>query len=396
MKLTIMGKDQLRTLIKDADVEYDEAINDLNVVNSHIYTYSKEIGLDIEMPDRTLKSYLQNFNNDYTYIEHAFEKIFRSKFLGSQGVEELYCKHFAPLSIIIPCYNSGETYVKTLHSINSQNLHDDQFKNLDVILVDDGSDIPVKSVLDKAKLNLKFSYQVLRLDPNSGLASARNAGLSIAKNQIIVFLDSDVVLSKNYLFEHSLRNSLIPNAIFVSFKQNVDPANPLLSERSILEGLNTPNISNDLRVRKIIQDHSLGLYEISGKMAVEILGATNYFKDLSYGRSLGIYDLPSMVVGHNMSCRKENILAVGGFSNNFKGWGMEDSYLGAKMIAEGNFIIPILSCGVYHIDHPPRSGSEEKKKQELELNLLKYKELLSSNYIPSINQSMSDLKFITT
>ena len=71
---------------------------------------------------------------------------------------------------------------------------------------------------------------------------------------------------------------------------------------------------------------------------------------------------------------------IGGFSNYFKGWGLEDSYFGSKMIAEGNYVIPVLSCGVYHIDHPPRSGSEKKKLQELEGNLARYKELLDKSY----------------
>ena len=57
---------------------------------------------------------------------------------------------------------------------------------------------------------------------------------------------------------------------------------------------------------------------------------------------------------------------------------MEDVYFGLKTISNGNYIIPILSCGVYHIDHPPRSGSSEKKKKEYKANTRIIDSLLDS------------------
>ena len=71
-----------------------------------------------------------------------------------------------------------------------------------------------------------------------------------------------------------------------------------------------------------------------------------------------------MVTGHNFSVKKDLVLQSSPFSHLFKGWGMEDVYFGLRMISNGNFIIPVLSSGVFHIDHPPRSGSPEQKKQE--------------------------------
>jgi hypothetical protein len=39
------------------------------------------------------------------------------------------------------------------------------------------------------------------------------------------------------------------------------------------------------------------------------------------------------------------------------------------MVSAGNFIIPVLSSGVLHVDHPPRSGSLEAKERELKSNI---------------------------
>jgi hypothetical protein len=78
-----------------------------------------------------------------------------------------------------------------------------------------------------------------------------------------------------------------------------------------------------------------------------------------------------------MVIKKSFLQKVNGFGNEFNGWGLEDTFFGAKVISSGNFIIPLLSTGVYHINHPPRSGSEENKQKEYDENLSKYKELIN-------------------
>ena len=83
-----------------------------------------------------------------------------------------------------------------------------------------------------------------------------------------------------------------------------------------------------------------------------------------------------MVVGHNISLNKNLIERTGGFSNNFVGWGLEDTCFGARAIASGAFVIPVLKTGVLHINHPPRSGSESKQNKEYEENLKIYKNLI--------------------
>lgn len=56
---------------------------------------------------------------------------------------------------------------------------------------------------------------------------------------------------------------------------------------------------------------------------------------------------------------------------------MEDVYIGAKMIAWGIKIIPVLSCSVLHIDHLPRSLSLDQKFSELINNIKIYEKKLS-------------------
>jgi len=176
--------------------------------------------------------------------------------------------------------------------------------------------------------------------------------------------------------EISIRNIFIPTAVFVTFKQNIEKDNEKISLKNIQKGLAVPNPSLDMRITKKIDQNVPGVYAINREKYIEILSETDCFKQFGYGRKVGIFDLPAMVVSHNVSTRRKNFFRAGGFSNEFIGWGMEDSFFGARMIARRNFIIPILSTGVYHIDHLPRSGSEEEKEKEFKINLAKYKKLM--------------------
>lgn len=89
------------------------------------------------------------------------------------------------LSIIIPTYNRNEYIVKLLDK-----LHNQMKDNVEVIVVDDHSDIPLE----------KSWFKYVYLDENSGGASIpRNVGLDIAKGDYIAFIDADDMVSDDYI-----------------------------------------------------------------------------------------------------------------------------------------------------------------------------------------------------
>lgn len=94
------------------------------------------------------------------------------------------------LSIIIPAHNSSSTLTRLLSSI-----HQERVKNLEIIVVDDGSD-------EKFKIkNLKFKIKHYFLKKNLGPAHARNFGAQKAKGEVLVFLDADVIVQPGTLKE---------------------------------------------------------------------------------------------------------------------------------------------------------------------------------------------------
>ncbi|MBZ4664696.1 MAG: glycosyl transferase family 2 [Caloramator sp.] len=102
------------------------------------------------------------------------------------------------VSVIIPMYNVEKYISDTLESVLNQT-----YKNLEIIIIDDGStdksvDI-VTSFKDKFN-NIQYIYQ-----KNSGVSSARNKGIYNAKGEYIAFLDSDDLWEKTKIEKQMYR-----------------------------------------------------------------------------------------------------------------------------------------------------------------------------------------------
>lgn len=111
------------------------------------------------------------------------------------------------LSIVIPTHNSRKTVYDLLLSINGSRFHN--FKNSEVIIVDDGSTDQTVQVVKSIVPQMKMPVHVTLLKRNLGPAQARNLGVKKAHGNYILFLDSDVVLAKNTLrfaFEFAKKN----------------------------------------------------------------------------------------------------------------------------------------------------------------------------------------------
>ena len=89
------------------------------------------------------------------------------------------------LSIILPIYNTAKYIRESLESILNQTYSD-----FEIICVDDGStDNSLEIVKDLAKKDTRIV--VVELGKNGGIATARNAGITIARGSFIAFADAD-------------------------------------------------------------------------------------------------------------------------------------------------------------------------------------------------------------
>lgn len=93
-------------------------------------------------------------------------------------------------SIIIPVYNRPDEVSELLESLSLQTR-----KDFEVIIVEDGSTVPCKEVVDryKDKLEIRYIYK-----ENEGRSIARNVGIEASKGRWLVFFDSDCVIPPEY------------------------------------------------------------------------------------------------------------------------------------------------------------------------------------------------------
>lgn len=99
------------------------------------------------------------------------------------------------VDIIIPVYNVRPYVEQCLQSVINQTTRD-----INVIIVDDGSTDGSASVCDKYSMlsNVKVIHQT-----NGGLSSARNTGLNNSNSEYVMFVDSDDWIEQNTV-EHLL------------------------------------------------------------------------------------------------------------------------------------------------------------------------------------------------
>lgn len=96
------------------------------------------------------------------------------------------------VSVVVPVYNVKEYLVNCLDSIVSQT-----YKNIQIILVDDGSSDGSTCI---CKQYAKEDDRVeLIYKENGGLSDARNFGIQRAKGEYITFIDSDDCVSRYYV-----------------------------------------------------------------------------------------------------------------------------------------------------------------------------------------------------
>ncbi|MBS1548609.1 MAG: glycosyltransferase [Bacteroidetes bacterium] len=105
------------------------------------------------------------------------------------------------LSIIIAIYNRKDELFELLQSLTFQTD-----KDFEIIIVDDGSVINLLPTIESFKETLKIQYFK---KSNSGPGLSRNYGSERAQNEWLIFVDSDVIVEKDYI--QNIKNNLQHN-----------------------------------------------------------------------------------------------------------------------------------------------------------------------------------------
>ena len=192
------------------------------------------------------------------------------------------------LTIVIPTYNEQERLFNAVNSLSKQEYP----ANLaEIIVIDDASpeSINEQSLTRGA---LPFELKVFRNCKNQGRARSRNTGIQNASGEIIVFLDSDMTVTPNFLSAHA------------EFHQN----------KSAAIGIGNIVWANE------IPDNSLTRYVSNRGVHQTSISDEVPFKCFVTGNS----SVPKTLLNH-----------VGLFDEDFRTYGGEDLELGVRLHLSG-------------------------------------------------------------
>lgn len=122
-------------------------------------------------------------------------------------------------SVIIPIYNVEKYLKRCVNSVLEQS-----YKNIEIILVDDGSPDNCPKICDEYA-HIDYRVKVIHKE-NGGLSDARNAGMKLSTGDYILFVDSDDYIEidacKKFLhFAHNGYDILIGDALVENGKCNL-------------------------------------------------------------------------------------------------------------------------------------------------------------------------------
>ncbi|BCJ39684.1 hypothetical protein GCM10010168_78600 [Actinoplanes ianthinogenes] len=201
------------------------------------------------------------------------------------------------VSVVIPAYNSRSALERCLRTLGKTG-HDPDL-SYEVIVVDDGSDDGTAELLAGFSGPFELHSVFLPRTSASGRGAARNAGIHRATGELIVMLDADQLVTPGLLAEHVRFHRLRPDLVVVGRRDELAPGP--------VEG----------PPRVVAVDSREALYAEFSANLNNLTTCWHHFYSC------------------NASVRREHLLAVGGFDESFRGWGLEDTELGFRLRQRG-------------------------------------------------------------
>ena len=106
------------------------------------------------------------------------------------------------LSVVIPTYNRLPILRQCLQALEAQRL-EPPLERYEVVVVDDGSTDATVSWLEQACAAGELRHPRLIRQEHGGPALGRNRGVEAARGDVIVFIDSDLVVGPDFLLSHA-------------------------------------------------------------------------------------------------------------------------------------------------------------------------------------------------
>lgn len=214
---------------------------------------------------------------------------------------------------------------------------------MEVIIVDDGS---VQDISPALKAHRGLDIRLVR-QPALGYTVARNAGLRAAAGTVILCLDDDVLFDEGLVAAHMQPHLEASSLIVIGDRFN-----------TYLSNLDTP------QNRALLDAALSGDWGPLGRWSRRDYYATQTLK--LFDRHPNALPAPWLCfVTRNVSFRRADAAAVGGFDEGFVRWGVDDIELGLRLHQAGVRYRYRAQARVYHLETPLPAGKLEALRVSL-------------------------------
>lgn len=319
--------------------KYEETYRDLKKPKKELYPgkNGEAVVIDDSLLSKSLQ--LHKFNeiaSDMIPIEREIPDRRWEKCLLAQ-----YSNKLVPVSIIIIFHNEAfSTLMRTIYSVFSRSP---PYLVGEIILVDDGSDLNKIPDIGKKLENSLEKFEKIKLirHPKSyGLVSARLTGAKIAKETILVFLDSHCECSKGWL------EPLIDWVI----------SHPNSAITPVIDTINHKDFSIHQKPIGLV---NIGIFDWKLDFNWKLAPGTNYIDPI---------DSPTMA-GGLFAINKTYFFNIGSYDEEFKQWGSENLELSFRIWMCGG-TVKVHPCSI--VAHVFRDVTpHDLKKENILMNKLR-------------------------
>jgi len=248
-----------------------------------------------------------------------------------------------PVSLVIPVHCKPQRLALTLAAVQGQ----DGIGDVEVLLVADNPSPAVAALLATPSVGRVIA------SPGLGRAGARNLGARAARGDLLVFIDDDILLERDFLARHRAAQARTPGLVHGQLREIpglsriADPA---------AGGPGCAPVSAAALRAGAWQPEGIRLLTNALAQAIEHADAARW---------------PWLAAGANLSVPRRHWQQVGGFDASYgTRWGMEDIDFAYRLWAAGVPVMRAPEARGYHMSH-----GEAARWDDHHVNLRKFQRL---------------------
>jgi len=272
-------------------------------------------------------------------------------------------------TVIMATRNKAQYLDLTLASLERQSVPSSCWE---VVVTDDASEDNTVEILQRYADRNLIRIKWVTAEANRGRSGARNDALALAQGDTIVFLDDDRIVPSDFLFWHLVHHKQQPIIVIGDTGQYIhshvgkEIDKPLWHYLSAIE---PDRKNNPERVEQILFPNDLDDQEKLGNLAFRA-GDWSFAVNKMDAEGVPYPDPWVFFTTGNASAPRASISAIGGFDEEYVGWGLEDNDLCIRLMKLGLGFKYEHRATTFHQTH----ASSPQKMDEYRLNFDRFME----------------------